>query len=194
MFKPNQAHGAQIRACAKWEEEGEQNTRFFLKQEEKQQTNNRISCIKTDSGNYVFDSEGILHEGVKFDQNLYTKQDKDHDSINTFLDNIKSNKVLSDTDANICEGIITPMECSKAVNKMAKNKSPGYDGIPTEFYVTFWNEVCTYLIDSYNESFTHGELSDTQKQIVMSLLFKNMIGVYLRIIDQLVFQTAITRF
>ena len=55
---------------------------------------------------------------------------------------------------------------------MSKNKSPGYDGIPNEFYQYFWEDVKEMIINSFNEAFEKGELSETHKQIVLSLIFK----------------------
>ena len=171
-YYTQKAQGAQIRSRAKWVEEGEKNTSFFLKLERKHQTNNIINSIQTQNGNVVYNSDDILKESVDFYQTLYSKQSIDRDLFGSFFDNIHSNNILNDSDANVCEGIVTPDECFKALESMARNKSPGYDGIPTEFYVTFWNEVKDFLVNSYNEAFVKGELSNTQKQIIISLLFK----------------------
>ena len=55
---------------------------------------------------------------------------------------------------------------------MTTNKSPGYDGLPNEFYKHFWNELKHIVVASFNEAFEMGELSESHKQIVISLLFK----------------------
>ena len=55
---------------------------------------------------------------------------------------------------------------------MKKNKSPGLDGIPLEFYQTFWDTIGDILIDVYNESFITGELPYSQRTSVLSLIFK----------------------
>lgn len=36
------------------------------------------------------------------------------------------------------EGELTLEECSTAIKKMKKKKSPGSDGLSVEFYDTFW--------------------------------------------------------
>ena len=38
----------------------------------------------------------------------------------------------------ICDADITIEECGKALQKLSNNKSPGCDGLPTEFYKFFW--------------------------------------------------------
>ena len=55
---------------------------------------------------------------------------------------------------------------------MGNDKSPGLDGIPVEFYKTFWPQIGEVLVKSFNESHDGGELSNTQKQAVLSLIFK----------------------
>jgi hypothetical protein len=41
---------------------------------------------------------------------------------------------LSRVDAEICEGPYTYSECWRAICQMKNDKSPGSDGLPTEFY------------------------------------------------------------
>ena len=55
---------------------------------------------------------------------------------------------------------------------MKNNKSPGCDGIPVEFYKTFWADIHTFLIDSLDDAYQVGELSTTQKRGILSLIFK----------------------
>ena len=50
------------------------------------------------------------------------------------------------------EGNITKKECETALSVMKNNKSPGFDGIPVEFYKTFWADIHTFLIDSLNDA------------------------------------------
>ena len=53
---------------------------------------------------------------------------------------------------------------------MKSNKSPGSDGIPAEFYQTFWPDLQTVLIESLNSAYETGELSPTQKRSILSLI------------------------
>ena len=45
-------------------------------------------------------------------------------------------------------------------------------GYPAEFYKFFWNDIGEYLLKSLNKSFQVGELSQTQKQGIITLLPK----------------------
>ena len=58
------------------------------------------------------------------------------------------------------------------VKSLKHNKSPGIDGLPGEFYKVFFSLVGEFLVDVYNESISEGELCESQKRSVLSLIFK----------------------
>ena len=66
--------------------------------------------------------------------------------------------------ASTCEGEITEAECTKALSTMQNNKSPGSDGLTTEFYRSFWDIISTYVVNSFNYAFKNGNLSISQRQ------------------------------
>ena len=55
---------------------------------------------------------------------------------------------------------------------MQTNKSPGADGFPVEFYRCFWSSLGQDLVELLNYSYEHGQLSDSQKQGIIRLLYK----------------------
>ena len=55
---------------------------------------------------------------------------------------------------------------------MKNGKSPGSDGLTTEFFKIFWNTIKSFYINSINYSYENGKLTDLQKQGVISLLHK----------------------
>lgn len=162
------ARGTQIRSRAKWVEEGEKNTAFFARLENRHQTNNTITKLE---GNIENDSD-ILNEIMKFYKKLYTSSNPDIENIKTYLHQTKMNNILSEDDKNICEGLISKDECSSVIKHMKNNKSPGLDGLPIEFYKAFWSEIGDLLVQVYNESFIEKELSVSQRTSVLTLLFK----------------------
>ena len=71
-----------------------------------------------------------------------------------------------------CEGQLTYSECFKVLSTFSNDKTPGNDGLTVEFYKFFWSEIGTFLVDSLNYAYFHGELSNSQKQAVITLLEK----------------------
>ena len=55
---------------------------------------------------------------------------------------------------------------------MGNNKSPGNDGLSKEFYICFFNEIHSYLLQALNMSFREGQLSSSQRQAVIVLIEK----------------------
>ena len=55
---------------------------------------------------------------------------------------------------------------------MKLNKSPGLDGLPTEFYQCFWNELSPLFHEMIKEIFQNGEMSFSQRLAVISLIHK----------------------
>ena len=72
----------------------------------------------------------------------------------------------------MCEGQITTDECKSILETFQNNKSPGIDRIPIEFYKKCWNLICEPFINCANESFEKEELSNSQKQAVITLIEK----------------------
>jgi hypothetical protein len=73
----------------------------------------------------------------------------------------------------LCNGeLLTSSECIDALNGMARNKSPGYDGITAEFYCKYWPKVGQLVIDAFNESYNAGGLTCVQNRGIISLLHK----------------------
>ena len=42
---------------------------------------------------------------------------------------------------------------------MNHNKTPGFDGLPVEFYVVFWVDISDMSINSYNYPLDNGQMS-----------------------------------
>ena len=71
---------------------------------------------------------------------------------------------LSDESKNILDQQISKKECYDAILSMKKNKTPGYDGFPVEFYIVFWPDISDMLINSYKYSIDNGLMSASSKK------------------------------
>ena len=63
-------------------------------------------------------------------------------------------------------------ECYNILQTFLKNKSPGNDGLTVKFYLAFWPLFGKLVVDSLNYAFEYGELSNSQKQAVITLIEK----------------------
>ena len=65
------------------------------------------------------------------------------------------------------ENEITEQEILKVVKSLPNNKTPGEDGLPSEFYKVFWIDIKSLLLNAYRYSFENGQLSDTKTRSAM---------------------------
>ena len=56
---------------------------------------------------------------------------------------------------------------------MKNNKNPGSDGITTEFYQIFWNDIKKFYIDSLYHSYQCGAVTELQNQSIILLIPKS---------------------
>lgn len=166
------AKGAQIRSRARWLDEGEKITAYFLRLENKHQSHNVINRVRINDE--IFSNTGdILNQLCKFYENLYSSQGISDEKIDDYLRDIEINTKLSDEDKEFFDKAPTIQECSEAVLEMKNNKSPGLDGgLPVEFYKMFWKHLKQYMFDALIKSFEDKELTNTQKCSVLSLIHK----------------------
>ena len=140
--------------------------------EKSRQTHNTISCLKDSEGKTQHSDDDILHIARSFYEKLYASNMPSLEDIESYFDTVQAENKLDDDAQQKCEGPISYTECTKALTKMKKNKSPGLDGITVEFYQAFWPLIGRLVVDVFNESHDHGTLPISQRISVMSLIFK----------------------
>ena len=71
-----------------------------------------------------------------------------------------------------CVLVCIRVECENVLQSFAIGKTPGNDGLPIEFYKTFWPTVGKILVQVFNEAYNAKEMSNSQKQAVITLIEK----------------------
>jgi len=173
LFYEEKAKGIIIRARARWHEHGERSSKYFLNLEKRNHVKKHIRKLLV-GGSMITEPLIILSEQKLFYQDLYrtkTEAVEINSSINEFLNKLGIPK-LSAEQKQTCEGKISIQECENVLDSFQTNKSPGNDGIPIEFYKRCWNLISQPFLESVNESFEKGEMSNSQKQAVITLIEK----------------------
>lgn len=166
--------GLITRSKVRWLEEGERSNKYFCNLENRAWQKKTINSLKDNkSNNLIFDSKNILEHIHEFYSNLYSSQDlpHTHSANEAIFDHIDIPK-LSEDDKNILEMPLTKNELFEVVKSMKTNKSPGFDGLPAEFYTSFWSEINDMLMNSFNFSLQSGSMSNSQRNGVITLLLK----------------------
>ena len=132
-IRANKVEGIILRSKARWIDQGEKPTKYFLNLEKRNYVSKLIPKIITEDGIEIRDGKEILEEQKRFYQKLYTEKDnKSHQEVREFLHTVQGPK-LSNTEADALEGKITYAELTTVLKKQKNNKTPGIDGYSAEF-------------------------------------------------------------
>jgi exonuclease III len=81
-------------------------------------------------------------------------------------------RVLSPEDRAACEAPVTAEGLREALARCARGKVPGGDGLPYEFYVTFWPVLSVPLTQVFNEALDRGTLPPSMLLGIVVLVYK----------------------
>lgn len=143
---------------------------YFFKQIKNAQGKRVFNSLKRSDGITVHDNAGMLQEATAFYQVLFKEKEVDKGVGDSFLDRVEAR-----VPEGVREGLEQPisiMELTEALRGMKNNKVPGGDGLPKEFYVTFWDMLSKDFLEVVHEIFISGSLGASMKEGIISLLFK----------------------
>ena len=163
--------GAIIRSKAKFIEEGERSTKYFYDLEKHNVSKKQMRKMKLQSGETTTDFRKILESQKDFYSKLYTSHNTGDADYGRFLEN-SSLPCITQIEKDLCDVDLSLDELKAALKTFERNKSPGNDGIVSEFYIKFWEAIGKPMLDCFEYSFRNGELSNSQKQAVITLLEK----------------------
>ena len=124
------------------------------------------------------DTKDLLSESCAFYKKLYSAEVFGQEAQDGFLNDVIPR--LSNDARDLCEGELTEEELRKAVLSMEKDKSPGIDGLTSNFYKHFWPLLGTNLTRVFSNAFLARRLSVSQRRGIIALLLKRAIEQYLR--------------
>ena len=113
----------------------------------------------------------ILKECRIFYQTLFTKQENCVETQNEILNKLPTS--MENEQNEYLTKLINKNELKQAIFPMQNDKSPGIDGIPVEFYKTFYKTLENDLIQLYNNIlFLEKNITNTMKQAIITLIPK----------------------
>ena len=171
ILEEEKCKGAILRSKAYWATESDKCTKYFLNLEKYKQERNCIKELVNDKNEIISDTEELLELQYDFYRKLYSCVQTDDNAVEEILKNIPVS--VCDDDVNMCDEDITIDEIYFALSKMSKNKSPGSDGLTTEFYCKCFNSLKDILLKLYNDVEKNSTLSRSMRSGVISLIYKN---------------------
>ena len=171
-YYDKKSKGYYVRSRAKWINEGETGSKYFLNLEKQRQNNNVIKRVKNQKGEILQREDEILNEISNFYTDLYTSTCVPSSDICEYLSGIENLQKITNFESSICDAQLNEKEILAAIHSLKLNKSPGLDGLTPEFYKSFWNNIKTPFVNMLNETYSEEQLPDSLRQAVIALIFK----------------------
>ena len=130
---------------------------------------NYISYL-THDGVEVSDQPNILQVVHDYYSNLYQEKAISNEACEHMVSAI--DRQLSASDRDNCDCPLQIEELTAALKEMKTNKSPGLDGMTTEFYWTFWSLLSQDFFDVVTEMYESRRMSSSMRTGIIRLIPK----------------------
>ena len=162
--------GSKVRSRARWWEDGERSTKYFHSLEKRNGKEKSWSKIIDEDGSILYGTKAVQRRQVKFYKSLYSSEFcyGNQEGDKKFLGCIENR--LNESQNTDMNSDLSINEITAGVKSMNNNKSPGPDGIPTEFYKLYWTYLKSDLIKIYTKGLDDKELAYSQYLAVITLL------------------------
>ena len=163
--------GIITRSRIQWVEEGERSTKYFMGLEKASQKKKSITKLMDESRNILTTQEDISEHVVTFYQSLFSSKQPNARCIEDYLKDSK----LDEIDQDLKKELDNPIhvdELDAVVKALKVNKSPGWDGLTSEFYKEFWSCARPILVNVINESVANKILPPSMRIGVITLIPK----------------------
>ena len=131
----NQAEGALVRSRVQHFNEVDTSSSYFFNLEKHHSQSKTLSCIRLPDGTVTENPEEIRKHCRNFYKQLYSHVPTDEGALGSLLYNLTK---LDPRDAEDLDAPLRLEELDFAVKQLGKNKTPGFDGLTSEFYTFFW--------------------------------------------------------
>ncbi len=166
------ARGAFTRSRQTWLEQGEKNTKYFFYLEKRSGEMSSLNKLLIVSE----DQKEISQYVTEFYKHLYDSNSVISD-MDTFLNDLGKAKTISIDFKLFCDDEIQLEEIKECIGYLKDNRSPGNDRLLSEFYKVFRDKLAPFLLAVYKKSIDKGELPDSLKQGVITLIPKPQIYI-----------------
>lgn len=162
--------GALVRSRYQSVNEMDAPSKYFFNLEKKNGQKRMIHNLKSETGALLSDPVDIRKRAFSFYATLYTSEYReDMVAEQSFFEGLPQ---VSDLSNEMLCGVITLEEVQKALQSMETGKAPGLDGLPMDFYKSFWTDLKEDLLEVLNDSLAGGLMPVSCRRAVLTLLPK----------------------
>ena len=143
---------------------------FFFGLERKNGQRKIVHSLRSSSGSAISDSSEIRKFAVRFYKDLYKSELTDNpDVCSSFFTGLP--QVDAGANAKL-EAPVSISELYTALTSLQSGRAPGIDGLPVDFYKSFWSVLGEDLLEVVTSSLERGRLPLSCRRAVITLLPK----------------------
>ena len=165
----NEARGALVRARFQHINEVDTCSSYFFNLEKSHSQSKSLSSIRLSSGDLTDDPAQIKKHVRDFYQNLYSRPQTDEGALDYILNDLPS---LDSVDSEDLDVPPSQAELDNAVKQLGKNKTPGLDGLTSEFFQSFWPLFKDDFLSVISYACSSGILPQSFRRAVITLIPK----------------------
>ena len=161
--------GNMVTSRMQWLHQGEKPSKFFCNLENKNFIEKTVKKVQLTNGSFIIEQKEVLNQIKDYYANLFKNKDDQLSDLN--FDDLGLVPVKGN--GNIDLGLpLTIKEVGYVLKQMKSNKTPGIDGITSEFLKFFWGKLKYYVVSALNRCFEKELLSVSLRQSVIVCLPK----------------------
>ena len=161
--------GAITRSRARWYEEGEKCSKYFLSLEKINGARKSIQSLLVND-QLITNKAEILSQVTSHLKNKYNVLDNSFSPTEYAAENVT--KKLSESQKYELDRPLTLAELSTALASMKKGRSPGSNGFTADFFKHFWNYIGIFLFRTIENSIKSGSLPLSHRESIVTLIPK----------------------
>ncbi|KAL3682636.1 hypothetical protein R1sor_000658 [Riccia sorocarpa] len=158
----------------KWEEDGDRSSKLFFNSIKSRKKQTGIHAIQDEDGSMHTNEEEILDLAAHYFASILQEPPPNPEQ-HTALDDLltRSSARVTQPERESLQKDFTIQELHNAAKLLGKNKCPGPDGIPLEFFLLFWDTVSPLIFKATTEGVQQGSILPFFNRGVITLLQKD---------------------
>ena len=165
----DECESARVRLKFKTELESEKCIKYFFALVKNVQATNLMNSLRGDNGKVVHESKDNLGEVRSFYRDIYEEEEIVESEMDMMLRKIR--KKVSRQGKVLCDSPLQLDDMTRSVKAMENGKSPGSDGLTSNFYKAFWDILDPDLRDTLTFCMNRGELTPSHRHAITSCLY-----------------------
>lgn len=156
-----------FRSKCRWAEQGERSSKYYFNLEKNRYNQRNVKQLINNQGFVEENPRKILDLQAAYFKKLYNKDEE----VFFNLENVKGNRIPQKL-ADDLDVEISIEELTAAMGGLNTDKTPGADGLPSEFYKHFWEMLVNPLLKAFRFAKASGLLHISARRGIISLIPK----------------------